>query len=418
MVLLAGVGLVIFIALLASWAKWRKQVQSTGPGPMVVKTVRTDGELPVAANAPTSILIGESAANPLLTITNSSATADYERGTVMDIGSRSISRLSALLQAAPALMVAQQAAGKRLMEVVINGDLVRAADGHGMRAFSMGADGIRSHAKLFDVQQLENMINAAAVWQVASVLVAQKHLADISAKLDEIKAGVDSISRFLDDQRKSRIEAAYNYLGQAYRAIQGGELSDSVRSQLEDCERDLLEIQLHLDKEFRARAARKVEDKEMIGTEDLTNNIKQKIAELNTLTQDIALCIQTRVLAWHVLSLYPGEPQLKLARRESIEQAIAAFQKLGPLCSEQMESEIASINSLFNRESTLNERRASLRSLRDNAVTALGNKADAGQRAVSSSAQRLLTLDQPQKLLFEYAGNQLVGAREVVARAA
>jgi hypothetical protein len=70
------------------------------------------------------------------------------------------------------------------MEVVINGDLVRAADGHGFRAIAMGAKGVREHARLFEVKNLQNVVNAAAVWQIASVLVAQKHLADISKITD------------------------------------------------------------------------------------------------------------------------------------------------------------------------------------------------------------------------------------------
>ena len=67
------------------------------------------------------------------------------------------------------------------MEVVINGDLVQASDGDGLRAFAMESGHIKEHARLFDVQKLQNAINAAAIWQVASVVVAQKHLANASA---------------------------------------------------------------------------------------------------------------------------------------------------------------------------------------------------------------------------------------------
>jgi hypothetical protein len=55
------------------------------------------------------------------------------------------------------------------MEVSINGALTRAADSIGYRAFSMGADAIKEHVHLFEVDKLQNMINPSAIWQVASV---------------------------------------------------------------------------------------------------------------------------------------------------------------------------------------------------------------------------------------------------------
>ena len=117
-------------------------------------------------------------------------------------------------------------------------------------------------ARLFEIGNLQNVINAAAIWQVASVLVAQKHLADISSKLDEINDNIIALSQFLEDQRESRIRSAYDYLGQAYRALGSGELSGAVRNELENCERDLLEIQHHIEKEYRQRVEKKIEKRE------------------------------------------------------------------------------------------------------------------------------------------------------------
>lgn len=201
-------------------------------------------------DAPTRIAIGENPTQPVVTIGVLQSALEYEEAQPLDLQSSSISRLTALFQAVPSLLVAGEASGKRLMEVVINGDLVRAADGNGLRAFATGAGRIKEHARLFDVSNLQTMINATAIWQVASVVVAQKHLADISKELDEIKDGVREIFRFLDNQRKSRLQSTYDYLEQAYHAIQAGELPESVRHQLEHCERDLLEIQCHLEREF------------------------------------------------------------------------------------------------------------------------------------------------------------------------
>lgn len=130
------------------------------------------------------------------------------------------------------------------MEVVIDGALVRASDGNGFRAMSMGADGIREQARLFEAGDLTNLVNAAAVWQLASVVVAQKHLADISEKLTEIKEAVTSISDFLDAERRSVIQGTYQYLSQACEVLTQGELSPAIRLELESCERELLCVSL------------------------------------------------------------------------------------------------------------------------------------------------------------------------------
>jgi hypothetical protein len=195
--------------------------------------------------------------------------------------------MSELFQAVPSLLVAGEAHGKQFMEVIINGNLVRAADGNGYRAFAMASGHITEHARLLEPSNLQSLINTTAIWQVASVIVAQKHLADISKKLDEIKDGINGISSFLDNQRKARIQSTYDYLGQAYQSIQAGELPDSVRNEIEKCERDLHEIQLHLESEYKQKIDEKVEDEEMFGTRELTSQINNKIEKLHPLIGDM-----------------------------------------------------------------------------------------------------------------------------------
>lgn len=364
-------------------------------------------------DCPNRIIIGSSPDSPLVTIEALSSPEDYERGKQLDThNSTSIDRLTALCQSVPSLLVAGEASGKRLMEVVVNGDLVRASDGNGLRAFAMASDGITEHARLFDIQNLQNAINAAAIWQIASVVVAQKHLADISRKLDEIKKGVAGISRFLDNQRKSRIQATYTYLGQIYRALQGGDLPNAGRHHLENCEHDLLEIQHHLVMEYRQKVDQKVKHKEAFGTADLTSDISAKMEELDLLANDVVLCIKTRIAAWHVLSLFPGEPQLKLARRASIHESIEAFGSLAPFFQEALNSEISAVDALWNTEATLRERRRSLASKSDSSGRSLQHKAQQARQHVEHIEQLMLNNDQPMHLLLQFENGTLVGARQ------
>ena len=365
-------------------------------------------------DVPKRIVIGENPDQPFVTIEALPSTHKYELAKPLDTqSSTSISRLNVLYQALPSLLVAGEASGKRLMEVVINGDLVRAADGNGLRAFTMtAADGIKENARLFEVSNLKNMINAAAIWQIASVVVAQKHLADITKKLDEIKGGVLRISRFLDNQRKSRIRSTYEYLGQIHQAIQGGDLPSTSRSQLEHCERDLLEIQHHLQMEYRQMVDDTIEHKETFGTETLMTDIAKKVNDLDLLIEDIALCIKTRIAAWHVLSLFPGEPKLKLARRVSIQESIESFQSLGPYCEKKLKHEISGVDAFWNFEDTLNERRISLTKKCDSTVQTLSQKTQQVLEVMERSDQLMLEHDLPTCILLQFDNGALVGTRQ------
>src|SRR5262245_15081492 len=300
------------------------------------------------------------------------------------------------------------------MEVVINGDLVRAADGNGLRSFTMSSNGITQNARLYDVSNLQHILKAAAIWNVASVIVAQKHLADISMKLDEIKDGIRGISKFLDDQRKSRIRATCAYLEEVYQAIQGGDLPDAARNQLEACERDLLEIQLHLETEFRQKVDMRVKHVEMFGTKGLTTDIADKLRELDSLGDDLALCIKTRIAAWHVFSLFPGDSQLKSARRINIQESIVSIQSLGPDCEKKIKGEISDVYSPWNRLITLEKRRKKLSSKCDSTVKRLAHKIQQCSDAKEKSDQLMLANDPPTRILLLFDNGALAGARQVL----
>ena len=175
---------------------------------------------------PSRVVVGNSADQPVLELEMVSLPhVDLSGRPINDPAV--VSRLSSLLQAVPALAAAAEMGSGQFMRVVVNGKLARAADGAGSRAFVLGPDGIQSHARLFDSSTLSTIVNAAAMWQVASVLVAQKHLVDIDKKLTTIQVRVDQILDFLHVERRSRILAAYDYLKQVAQAINGGELSGS-----------------------------------------------------------------------------------------------------------------------------------------------------------------------------------------------
>ena len=397
----------------------RKRITKSLTGPSVEETpthpavVLINEEVPtdIAAGEFTQIVIGENQDQPAITIMSMQSYDEFDKSETLDINSGPISRLDSICQAVPSLLVADKAHGIHLMKVVINGELIQASDGIGKRAMAIGKGGIKEHARLFEVSNLQNMINAAAIWQVASVIVAQKHLADISNKLDEIKRGVQNILLFLDNQRKSRIRSTYEYLSQAYMAIEAGELPLNIRNQLESCERDLLEIHSHLAMEYEQKISAKVQHKELFGTRQLTNDISAKICELDSLSEEIALCLQTRVAAWHVLSLFPGEPQLRAVRRDSIMKAIDSYQSIGSY-SINIRSEIEGVNARTNRKSTVKDRKLKLLESSNAAEMKLVKRSKEFKDSLERCDQLMLADARPRQVLLKYENGKLVEARE------
>lgn len=362
------IGIAALVAVLASRRQKSRgpiaQEAVTTPAKASGNPVVTDGEL--EAVRPTEVHFGADLNNPAVTLRplplSEVASADSAPEVKYTLGVAS--RISSLMQAVPSLLVAgaQQVAkpaeGRQLMEVVINGRLIRAADGDGFRAMTKHGTKINEHAKLYEAKDITTLVNAAAVWQLASVIVAQKHMADISQKLGEIKEAVSNISDFLDSARRAVIHGTYEYLQQAYATLSKGELSPAIRVQLESCEIELLKVQNHLIGEIQLRTEAAPKDEDTFGTESLHKNSMAKYRELLKPVNDLKLCIRTRSLAWYVLSLYPGEQALKAARWESIDTALSKFRELQAAVDGQARRDADRFKAMWNSDNTLGARKS------------------------------------------------------------
>ncbi len=320
-------------------------------------------------------------------------------------------RLNALMQAVPGILVAEQHAGRHLMEVVINGDLIRAADGVGFRAMARGVNGISENARLFDPANLSNLVNAAAVWQVASVLVAQKHLADISAKLKSIESGIETLSAFLDGERRSRITGTYAYLEQLYSALNSGRLPMQAATELESAERDLLSIFDHLTAEFSEEVKRHAQDDDTFGTEDLTKRAVAKISRLENLASDLRLCLQVRTAAWYVLAALPDVHGLQQARRRSIEDAIGRLMELAEVGTSAADAESSRIKSFWNKEETLQARRQQVLSAGQQLHLGIKSNVSAATSELRTMVRALNESSKPMKLLLAVEDGNVVETR-------
>lgn len=372
-------------------------------------------ELATEPALPAAIVFGQDLANPAVKITALSDDERFRAALPLDVGSSIFGRVNALFQAVPTLLIERAHEGKNLMEVVIDGDLIRAAGGNGFRAIAVDANGkFSEHARLFEPEKLQELVNTAAVWQIASVVVAQKHLADISEKLDQIVKGIKELSRFLTEERRSTITGTYAYLRQVVDAIRGGEISSAARQEIESCERDLLKVQVHLVAECRSRLSDEIKHTETFGTGRLTEDLKKRFESLGDLIADLRLCIKTRILAWHVLSLVPGEAQIKISRQRDIKRGIDELSKLEDEVRSVLRNDLARFTSKINREATLSERKDAITASAAKVQQSIEQTRDDCAADVGHSASMLLTHDQPITLIVEMLNGQLQEIRQAI----
>lgn len=413
----ALIGFLILVVGGVAGAIFRKRQRSNAKSVDLVSSQESDEPVIefVETNQPKQIMIGSDPLLPLAKIRAVAQINDLEKTKSIDIeNEKSVSTLSVLCQAVPSLLVAGEASGKRLVEVVINGDLVRAANGKDLRAFAMNGKGIVEHARLLEVGNLQNMINAAALWQVASVLVAQKHLADISEKLDAIKDGVEHILTFLDTQRKSRVQAIYGALKVIHSTIMAGELPNSALEKFEQRDEDLSEIYIHLCDEYRKEADSEAKHTDIVGTEELAGNIRNKISKLEDISEQISMCLKVRVVAWYLWTLFPGDNVYKRKRKEMIETAIRSFSELVSPLEKGVDHDIQRIKAIFNRGKTISERKNELRDKRDLAARSLEDLAVACQECITQSERMLLECNRQSTYYLNFDNGVLVEARSAI----
>lgn len=278
-----------------------------------------------------------------------------------------ISRLNSIVQVVPAIGTAAEVAGAtgtKYMEIVCNGDLMKAAKGGGYRAMSRGANGIKEHANLFGPDKLANLANASALMNVASVALAQKHLADISEKLSELKNDVGRVASFQKTKRRSVLTGAIHYFEQKAPAVMAGEHSASVLGQIERHEADLLQVQHHLTEDLNT-ALRDLKDTKDDGW--FTSNkfvvlIEERQRELHDLLQQLMLCLRTRALGWQLLCQFPDGELGKQHRKDDILRSLAELHDCGAQLSEvdaALRSKLKGASSLWAAEN-MNRRKLTL----------------------------------------------------------
>ena len=268
--------------------------------------------------------------------------------------------LEPLMQVAPSMATAGMAGSRQLMEVVINGPLVAAADGSGFRAMTMGANGIQQNARLFEPTALQNVANAAAIWQLASVAVAQKHLADISATFKRVEDKIAGIQFMLEEKRAALIEGALKYIHSARQAMQQGEFLDRTRDKLEDFEIQLEQAGTTLLRQIERESQSELE-RDAVGCEGEYHSALTKHQALAALAAELVACAEVRLANWYLCSLYPDHSKMLESRMQQIQHFMAEVAGVQKRLSKALDDDCQKIEARFTTDDTIAERRTHVR---------------------------------------------------------
>ena len=274
-----------------------------------------------------------------------------------------ISRLGPLLQTLPSLATAAHVASHHYMEVIIDGALAKVKDGSGYRGFSLGEKGIKAHAVLLNPDKLNQLVNASILLNVASAILAQKHLADISNKLTQIIETIREISAFQNNARKSEIVGAIQYLQQITPVVIEGQSSPEIRQILEAIEKDFSTLQDHLltDIAFAGEKVASINDGSFFSSATITSKIQaqQKIIEERTMEWDLAMRVRGQAL--HLVSHSEGQTMLVERRQQAIEHHYAQFDTVISKVEKQLQSRIDSISAVAEQANTTSANKVILR---------------------------------------------------------
>lgn len=359
----AGAVAVLLILLTKGWKRGR---QSSAEAPPT--SSRQMAPMPAASTAleaaparPTQIIVadGDEQMLALTSLDLTTATQRLKGAERVDAGMFGRA-LEPIMQVVPSMATAGMAANRQLMEVVINGPLVAARDGNGFRAITMGADGIQQNARLFKPEALQNVANAAMVWQLASVIVAQKHLADISAALKRLEKTVAGVQSFLEEERAALIQAAMNYIKNARQAMQQGEFLERTRDKLEDFEIQLEQAGIALLRQIQRESALALE-RDTVGCEGEYQSALRKHQGIADRVKELVACTDVRIANWYLCSLYPDRSRMLAGRMEQIQAFVTEVRTLQEHLESVVDSDCKMIDATWTSDETIAARRADVR---------------------------------------------------------
>lgn len=313
---------------------------------------------------PVKLSFGTSAGDsPVIEISALQADALPSTKHPFDPSSTKLSTFSPFLKLIPLTLTGAEFGGGNYIQIEVHGPRALASKPESFLPLIRGAGGqVEKLAELENSEQLQQAIRHGVMWQLAFLIVARRHLADIDAKLDYIKSGINEIQKFLKNERRSKIAGTFDYLRQVVKTLGNRDSSAALRNQVEHIERELLQCQTHIMRDLGGSA----EKIDMIiqgrfkRRTTLAKNINDRADEMYELEKEWLLCILARTLNWQVLCVFPGDKQFKITRRAAIYKSIDEFTLFVRHVYGQLNEKIALVRSVLDSLSMKEQEKSGL----------------------------------------------------------
>lgn len=261
-----------------------------------------------------------------------------------------VSRLNQLIAHVPDLMIKNEMSKNNLaiLNVPLE-ELKSAKDGNGLRAIIMGKEGIKENARIFTPEKLQNLVNTGVLMNLASTLVAQKHLADINQKLNKINEGIENINDFLSSERKSKITAAYKEANRTYNSLSKGNVILYVKNNvLTNHLSSLQQVYEHIQKDIN-KVIKDIEVTSKVKIEKLSELIKR----LNDYCYEFRFCCNT-IMAIYAVFFIQNKQQYDFIENmiELYEETQIYMDEISDRLNRKLEELFEQSKSIFNFSST------------------------------------------------------------------
>ncbi|MFT9047302.1 hypothetical protein [Gluconobacter cerinus] len=315
-----------------------------------------------------ALVISNNSGTPVLTLAQISVLDSDVGWRKVNKDDTGISRLNPLLQAVPGVATAVEVGTSNYMNVIVPAgtELVESVKHGGLIGTlrRIGTNEFAGAAKL-DIGNLSALATSGAALNIASAVLAQKHLADISEKLSNIKEAIEDVAVFQKNERRSALTGSTRYFEQIAGSVLSGELSDEVVHVIEMHETKLLEVQDHLSIDIRNQtdALKILKDEEWVGQGKYIKALDEQHATLDKLYREMLLCLRARACGWQLLSAFPGREQRKEDRLKDIRASVLGLLPQGEAAialDQLLREKIKTVTSVAERAKILRNENALL----------------------------------------------------------
>lgn len=229
-----------------------------------------------------------------------------------NLNPKSISQFNHWFGSLPAAATAITGNSSKLMTCSFDySQLVQAKDGSGAigAVLKPGTYKIGAQARFQEAENLKSIVNANLLFNLASQVLAQKHLADINEKLQLIEQKVDAIQRHLDTSRFAKIQTLRERLHITAQLLSSGD--DITKDTLHNLAKSADEVRanvIHIKKDIDVAHAEleRFDSVSLFGSNDLRDKLKDQLNNIERLQREYLIGMQCLLMVQLILFIKHG----------------------------------------------------------------------------------------------------------------